>query len=461
MQIMNGFKELYEHKIMHRDIKLANIFLDNDTIVIGDFGFAKMDSELTRTRLGTPLTMSPEMLDEDDKAYSNKADLWSIGCVFYQLVCGRAPYTAKNYKELKKIVLNFASTESVFIPKEVSLSKECLDLLNGLFKYLPEERIEWKDFFHHPLFKLHCKLVQKETMQDSVFLGDKHEDVQEQFGINRINSKSGEIQLTHPEQIPEIKISPLKVKESYQMKGEKKYMSDLDQDSEEYKTLYRIKKFFLHERNKTRWFIHGARCFMNLITRKGFPERLNIIFMYCSALLFTKAALKTYVVVESLKGEDNRFELDGYDQFLELKDVKQIHKNFRITLTEYTTFGKDYRKIFKLEDQPASVQTTFSRITSYTLGDMNLMESVMLDNFLILIQILKSKDGLSVSEQNKNLFAEALLKFYYSIRCDESFPFTKDGDYFNWEQIFTQFKSREFIFENLYNFESGIFVTCV
>lgn len=38
---MNGFKVLHDRKIMHRDIKLANIFLNNDTVVIGDFGFAK------------------------------------------------------------------------------------------------------------------------------------------------------------------------------------------------------------------------------------------------------------------------------------------------------------------------------------------------------------------------------------------------------------------------------------
>lgn len=41
-QIMNGFKVLHENSIMHRDVKLANIFLNDDLVVIGDFGFAKM-----------------------------------------------------------------------------------------------------------------------------------------------------------------------------------------------------------------------------------------------------------------------------------------------------------------------------------------------------------------------------------------------------------------------------------
>ena len=54
MQIMNGFRELHKYKIMHRDFKLANIFLNDDTVVIGDFGFAKSGSEMASTKLGTP-----------------------------------------------------------------------------------------------------------------------------------------------------------------------------------------------------------------------------------------------------------------------------------------------------------------------------------------------------------------------------------------------------------------------
>lgn len=60
-QIMNGFSALYKEKIMHRDFKLANIFLHNDVVVIGDFGFAKSGFEMAQTKLGTPVTMAPEL----------------------------------------------------------------------------------------------------------------------------------------------------------------------------------------------------------------------------------------------------------------------------------------------------------------------------------------------------------------------------------------------------------------
>lgn len=63
-QIMNGFCVLHANKVMHRDVKLANIFLDNDQVVIGDFGFAKMGKVVTGTVLGTPITMAPEIINQ-------------------------------------------------------------------------------------------------------------------------------------------------------------------------------------------------------------------------------------------------------------------------------------------------------------------------------------------------------------------------------------------------------------
>jgi serine/threonine protein kinase len=60
-QIMNGFQVLRKHQVMHRDFKLANIFLHDDTLVIGDFGFARAGHEMAQTNLGTPLTKAPEL----------------------------------------------------------------------------------------------------------------------------------------------------------------------------------------------------------------------------------------------------------------------------------------------------------------------------------------------------------------------------------------------------------------
>ena len=93
-QIMNGFKVLVEHKIMHRDIKLANLFLNDNTVVIGDFGFAKEHVSQTDTNLGTPYTKAPEIQFKENPGdkYTNKADLWSIGVCFYEMLYNVIPW---------------------------------------------------------------------------------------------------------------------------------------------------------------------------------------------------------------------------------------------------------------------------------------------------------------------------------------------------------------------------------
>lgn len=64
-QIMNGFQKLREYKVLHRDFKLANVFVHNDKLVIGDFGFAKQGVEMATTILGTPLTQAYEIITAD------------------------------------------------------------------------------------------------------------------------------------------------------------------------------------------------------------------------------------------------------------------------------------------------------------------------------------------------------------------------------------------------------------
>ena len=154
MQIMNGFKELHKHKIMHRDFKLANIFLNDDNIIIGDFGFAKQGADMATTKLGSPITMAPELLNaENGKVnYTNKADLWSIGVCFFQMIFGKPPWDAKNLKDLQRLVKS-QSGDSLVIPDEPATSKECKNLLRSLMTYDTESRISWDSFFKHAIFE--------------------------------------------------------------------------------------------------------------------------------------------------------------------------------------------------------------------------------------------------------------------------------------------------------------------
>ena len=90
---MQGFKSLISINILHRDMKPGNIFLKNGKIKIGDFGFCKqLDTRegLAQTQLGSPLYMAPEVLFGNN--YDLKADIWSIGVIYYELLYGICPF---------------------------------------------------------------------------------------------------------------------------------------------------------------------------------------------------------------------------------------------------------------------------------------------------------------------------------------------------------------------------------
>ena len=101
IQMIEGLKALHDKKIMHRDLKSANIFLvkDKHQCKLGDMNVSKVIKEkdlLTQT--GTPYYASPEVWR--DEPYSYKSDLWSIGCVIYELCALRPPFRGKDLDEL-------------------------------------------------------------------------------------------------------------------------------------------------------------------------------------------------------------------------------------------------------------------------------------------------------------------------------------------------------------------------
>ena len=105
IQLLNGLKALHDFKILHRDIKSANVFLFKGGICkLGDLNVSKVARKgLGYTQTGTPYYASPEVWEE--KPYDSKSDVWSLGCVMYETITLRPPFQAKSMEELYKKVM--------------------------------------------------------------------------------------------------------------------------------------------------------------------------------------------------------------------------------------------------------------------------------------------------------------------------------------------------------------------
>mgnify|MGYP002868270387 CR=1 FL=1 len=139
IHLVKGLKSLHDLNILHRDIKSSNIFLFSDgTAKLGDLNVCKILSKnnLGKTQAGTPCYAAPEVWME--KPYGLKSDIWSLGCVLYEMVTLKCPFSSNNVVELfnKILISDFKLNK---IPKE--FSSDLSYIIEHMIKFEPEKRI--------------------------------------------------------------------------------------------------------------------------------------------------------------------------------------------------------------------------------------------------------------------------------------------------------------------------------
>lgn len=132
-----GAKHIHDKRVLHRDLKSKNIFLtENGTIKLGDFGSAfilNSSKAYAHTYVGTPYYVAPEIWD--NMPYNNKSDVWSLGCVLYELCTLRHPFQASSWKSLILKVCRGA-----YPPLPSHLPYELQYLVKQMFKTNPKDR---------------------------------------------------------------------------------------------------------------------------------------------------------------------------------------------------------------------------------------------------------------------------------------------------------------------------------
>ena len=178
-QIVSGMKYLHNKKILHRDIKLDNILVkfetdedkDNDnyfkaTIKIIDFGFARYleNDSLAQSILGSPINMDPKILMKMKKiennqsfGYDQKADIWSLGTVCYELLIGAPPFDASSYDDL----VSKLQKGSYKIPNQLNLSKQSISFINAMLQFDPQQRYDINQLAAHEFLNKDCNSFDK------------------------------------------------------------------------------------------------------------------------------------------------------------------------------------------------------------------------------------------------------------------------------------------------------------
>ena len=151
VQLIKALKYLHSHRVIHRDLKLGNLFLtEKMELKVGDFGLAtKLDfeGERKRTVCGTPNYIAPEILD-GKTGHSYEVDIWSLGVIIYTLIIGKPPFETRDVKTTYKRIKMNAYT----FPENAIISEAAKNLIGQILVLDPGKRPTLDQILTHDFF---------------------------------------------------------------------------------------------------------------------------------------------------------------------------------------------------------------------------------------------------------------------------------------------------------------------
>jgi len=206
-QTLEGLAFLHSKHKIHRDIKCANLMLNNSGIIkIGDFGVSKQvdQNQLNnQTKIGSPCWMAPEMLEEEGGIYNELVDIWSLGITAIEMAEGKAPYS-----ELSPftVLVNITKNSPASLAEPDEFSREFSDFISACLTKDPKQRPSAKELLKHPFVQ---KSSGPQMLIDMLHVSEE-EGVEEEAGpvehptkpISNEVPKKNELTSTPPISIP-------------------------------------------------------------------------------------------------------------------------------------------------------------------------------------------------------------------------------------------------------------------
>jgi len=228
--------ECHSHKdgkILHRDLKLSNVFMDSENNVkLGDFGLSRVltdSNNFAISNVGTPYYMSPEQIEELE--YNEKSDIWSLGCFLYEISSLTPPFEASNHLSLaNKIKLGKFDR----IPSRYS--EELFRIITWMLNVEPSKRPTLGDLINIPNVSLRLRERRlKDNIAKYKYLEEMHKLKENELQLKEKNLKEFENMLKERE-------LKLEVKEKYLIEKERNLETKASKNN--YQSKENIEKIF-------------------------------------------------------------------------------------------------------------------------------------------------------------------------------------------------------------------------